>query len=49
MALQKEIESGNLEELKISRAAPGISHLLFADDALLFFKAEASQRGDQKV
>lgn len=43
MTLQQEIESSNLEELKITRAAPGISHLLFADDALLFFKANADQ------
>jgi len=28
MTLQKEIDSSNLEELKITRAAPGISHLL---------------------
>ena len=43
MALQNETRNGNLEELKITRAAPGISHLLFADDALLFFKANDSQ------
>ena len=43
MALQSEIETGNLEELKVTRAAPGISHLLFADDALLFFKANSNQ------
>jgi len=35
--------AGNLEDMKITRAAPGISHLLFADDALLFFKAESEQ------
>jgi len=43
MTLQNETRNGNLEELKITRAAPGISHLLFADDALLFFKANDSQ------
>ena len=41
--LQKEINRGEVEELRISRNAPGISHLLFADDALLFFKAEREQ------
>ena len=34
---------GNLEALKITRAAPEISHLLFADDALLFFKVNDAQ------
>jgi len=37
--LQKEVAQGNVEDLKVSRNAPGVSHLLFADDALLFFKA----------
>lgn len=34
-----------IKELKISRHAPGVSHLLFADDALLFFKANVAQAG----
>lgn len=29
--------------LKVCRRAPGVSHLLFADDTLLFFKAEEEQ------
>jgi hypothetical protein len=37
-----------LQELKICRAAPGISHLLFADDTLLFFKANSDQAGHVK-
>ena len=41
--LQKEITRGEVEELRVSRNAPGISHLLFADDAMLFFKAEREQ------
>jgi hypothetical protein len=32
-----------IEPLRICRRAPGISHLLFADDTMLFFKAETEQ------
>ena len=42
-ALQKDVKDNIIEELKISRHAPRISHLLFADDALLFFRANAEQ------
>lgn len=41
--LQKEVHKGNLQELKKCRRAPGISHLLFADDTLLFLEANESQ------
>ena len=41
--LQKEIDQGRLEELKICRNAPGISHLLIADEAPLFFRADLDQ------
>lgn len=34
---------GALEELHICHRAPGISHLLFADDTLLFFNASLNQ------
>jgi len=42
------VSTGALQELKVCRNAPGISHLLFADDTLLFFKATAEQAAEVK-
>jgi hypothetical protein len=41
--LQKEVESNGITPIKVCRRAPGILHLLFADDTLLFFKASGDQ------
>jgi hypothetical protein len=37
--LQHEVEAGGISPIKVCRNAPGTSHLLFADDTLLFFRA----------
>jgi hypothetical protein len=41
--IRKEIEDGALHELNICRRAPGVSHLLFVDDSLLFFEGSMQQ------
>jgi hypothetical protein len=41
--ISKKVETQALQELHICRGAPGISHLLFADDTMLFFKASVDQ------
>jgi hypothetical protein len=47
--LQRAVYLQELCELKISRRGPGVSHLLFADDSLLFLKANTSQAGVVKA
>lgn len=37
--LQAEVHRGNLHGVKVARNAPSISHLFFADDSFLFFRA----------
>jgi hypothetical protein len=41
--LQWEVEQGNLHQLRMYRRAPGVSHLLFANDTLMFMKVKDQQ------
>ena len=41
--LNKSISANDISPIKVCRRAPGVSHLLFADDTLLFFKASSDQ------
>jgi hypothetical protein len=41
--LQHEVGQGTLHDLHVCRRAPGISHLLFVDDTLLFLEAKRDQ------
>lgn len=43
LLLHNEVYMNNIEPVRICRRVPGISHLLFADDSLLFFKVQAEQ------
>lgn len=36
--INRRVQLNMLQELRICRGAPGVSHLLFADDTLLFLK-----------
>jgi hypothetical protein len=40
LLLKEKVTQDEITPLRICRRAPGISHLLFADDTLLFFKVE---------
>ncbi|KAM0925791.1 hypothetical protein ACQ4PT_003954 [Festuca glaucescens] len=41
--IHRAILDQHLKELKICRTSPGVSHLMFADDCVLFFKADHQQ------
>jgi hypothetical protein len=46
--MNKQINEGNIQELKICRRGPRISHLLFDDDGLLFFKVKSDEARHMK-
>lgn len=41
--MEEKVMEGSLSLVHVCRRAPGISHLMFADDTLLFFKANNDQ------
>jgi hypothetical protein len=41
--MQREVNQGNLDQLHVCQRAPGISHLLFADDTPMFLKIKEQQ------
>jgi len=41
--LQQAESRGDIHGIKVARGAPSVSHLLFADDTLLFFKANTRE------
>jgi hypothetical protein len=45
LVINNAMQSNKLQEFKICRSSPGISHLMFADDCLLFFRANPEQAG----
>jgi hypothetical protein len=47
--LQHQISTNMIQELKISKKSLGISHLLFADDSLLFFNGNGEQANKIKL
>lgn len=46
--MRRNEEAGLLRGCRITEGAPVISHLLFADDCYLFFKATKSEAGVMK-
>lgn len=48
MLLNDTCAKGALQEFRLNRQAPGISHLLFVDDSLLFFKGSIDQTSATK-
>jgi hypothetical protein len=43
LLLEEKVIQGAISSVQVCRRAPGISHLLFIDDTLLFFKADNLQ------
>ncbi|XP_031127667.1 uncharacterized protein LOC116029767 [Ipomoea triloba] len=48
LLFQQQEARGNIHGVRVARGAPSISHLFFADDSLLFFKATAGEAQEVK-
>lgn len=46
--IEKQMRLGNLHGISVARGGPSISHLLFADDCFLFFRANAQESVNMK-
>lgn len=46
--LHSEVLKGHLHGIKVARSAPSISHLLFADDSFIFFRANQQEHNTIK-
>lgn len=48
LSLRNSAMSGHIYGCRVCRSAPSITHLLFADDSFLFFKATAYESNSVK-
>jgi hypothetical protein len=49
ISINNAVLQGNWEPIRMSATSPHLSHLLFADDVLLFTKAKKSQLSPSKI
>ena len=47
-AINQAEENNDIHGCKVSRSAPSVTHLFFADDSFLFFRAEHDEAKKKK-